>query len=120
MCFILHFFILCVGVCRMALKIQSLLTIEFVLRTMQGEEPGLAEFETQFSPENGALQILPLRLCLGNILENPRDLMLKSGQQQHLKLSHFSISLSELKYSSSFKPSTDIVYRYCPYLYSKY
>lgn len=55
--------------------------IDMVLRTMQGEELGLAEFEPYFSPEGDALQILPLRLCLGNILGNPRGLMLKPGQQ---------------------------------------
>lgn len=87
---------------------------DMVLRTMQGEELGLAEFELQISPESGALQILPLRLCLGNILGNPKGLMLKPGQQQCLNLSSLYISLSELKYSPFLKPSTDTVYRYCP------
>ena len=61
--------------------------VDMVLRTMQGGEPDLAEFEGQLSAGSGALQVLLLRLCLGNVLGNPSWLMLKLGQQRCLNLS---------------------------------
>lgn len=61
--------------------------VDMVLRAMQGGEPDLAGFEPQLSAGSGALQVLLLRLCLGNILGNPRRLVLKPGQQQCLYLS---------------------------------